>query len=280
MNYIEESIPISIAQISYSTPSTNKINPLEVIVGRNQNFTDIRRMYVKVDVSGIPVNAIISSAYLRMVVLHTQDYNASNNANLMGFLVTSTVTNIDNVTWNNMPSFDIFSSFYNEDIHGNSIIKVDVTNYIKGFIKGTIANNGFIFVNNEAVYNEVIIDGDMHESVGLELIVEYYNPAASFVEQTINVNQSGNLYTTAPVLTSYIENGTMFIINLGTAPITAYVDISGNGVDFVEDNTTGPILPSLTKPLIPYYWAKYIRVRLIGTEGFIKGTIILQGHYA
>lgn len=279
MNNFVESMPIAIAQISYRTPNTNLINPLEIVVGRNENFTDIRRMYVEVDVTPIPVNAIISFAYLKMVVLRTQNYSATNNANLMGFLVTSTVTNIDNVTWNNMPAFDIFSSFYNEDIHGNSIIKIDVTNYIKGFVQGTIANNGFIFINNESIYNEAIFDGDMHESIGIELVVEYYNPAANFVEKTINVNQTGNLYVTTPILTSYVQNGTILVKNLGTAPIIAYVDISGNGIDFTEDNTSGPIMPSMTKPFIPYYWAKYIRVRLKGTEGFIRGNILLQGHY-
>lgn len=275
--YVAE-LPLNIAQISSSYPNTNELNPLEIYLGRNKNFTVFNRMYIQTDLSLLPSNIIINRAYIKMVILDTIDHTATNNANLMGFLVLSTVSNINFVTWNNLPYFDIFSSFYNKDVYRNSIIYVDVTTYILGFYTGVIPNNGFLFINNESSYNMIVFDGNAVTGNKPVLLVEYsLSPGSNFYEETLSINQSGGIYYSPDIPINQLQWITVFIKNLRAIPIDVTLEISGNGIDYVEDNYSTNIIQNETQSITPYYWAKFMRIKLTTTDTSIEGSIIVQG---
>lgn len=271
-------LPLNIAEISSAYPNSNEINPLEIILGRNKDFSLFNRMYIATDLSLLPSNIIINKAYFKMVILDTLDHSATNNANLMVFLVLSSISNINFVTWNNPPSFDIFSSFYNKDVYRNSIIYVDVTEYIIGFYEGVIPNNGFYFINNENNYNRIIFDGNVVNGNKPVLIVEYSLPSDSnFYEETINVNEVGSIYFSPNIQINEFKWITLFIKNLRTIPINILIELSGNGIDYVEDNYLNNIGQNQCGTITPYYWAKYIRIKLTTTDTAIMGNILIQG---
>lgn len=279
MDHIKKDLQVTTVQIPFSTPNSNYINPLKITIGRNTNFTEINRLYIKPDLNDIPKNAIVLYSAIKLAVLETDDDDGDNDAFMMGFLVTSKVTNFDYVTWNNMPQFNLYSPFFNQDIHGNSIIMIDVTSYIQNIISGNAENNGFIFINGESSHNEAILDGDNINGIGVTVVVEYYDPDQLYVEKTLDISSNTNSYYTDPILVSYIKDGSIFVKNNGLYPINVAIEISGNGIDFIEDNKITALATNTTKLLIPYSWAKYIRLHFTGSNNIINSNVILQGHY-
>lgn len=58
---------------------------------------------------------------------------------------------------------------------------------------------------------------------------------------------------------------TLFVKNVGGGPITAHMQNSPNGVDFVDDPQQLALAAGETGYLVPYIFSKYMRVAASGT---------------
>lgn len=277
MGMIEYSLPIEVVQIKFSTPNTNLINPNTITLGRNESFTEIDRVYIKCDTSRIPSVAIIKSAILSVPILATQDDDRENDAHIMGYAVTSELTNIDYITWNNLSKIKLGKVIFSADVHKNSLVEIDLKENIKSFIAGTVKNNGFLFINNESQHNQLIFDSQLVNRSGLSLLVRYYDPNESVYEKRLNIDTSSTIHYTESILASYLDNISVFVKNIGSNQIKASLEVSSNNIDFIEESSVEEIGYNESKILVPYYSGKFVRVKLITDNGtFIKSNIDLQ----
>lgn len=276
MGIIEYYLPIEAVQIKFSTPNKNIINPKEMSIGRNENFTEINRVYIKCDTSKIPSNAIIKSAKMVVPIIAIQNDDGDNNAQMMGYVVTSTIANIDYVTWDNLPSINMGEVIFSSHIHENSLVEVDLTRFIKNFIDKSMSNNGFLFINNEAQHNEAKIDCNLLSRNGLSIRVRYYDPNERFYERNIDVVANSRSYYSESILASFLDGISVFVKNNGNSNIKASLEVSSNNIDFIEESSVEDLILNESKILVPYYNGKYIRVKLTTEDNIIDANVSVQ----
>ncbi len=98
-----------------------------------------------------------------------------------------------------------------------------------------------------------------------------------FCEYAAELRLSQAARYTGPFCTKDAKTITVFIMNTGLSPVTAYLEISPNGVNFMEDPQRLELPCGALGALTPYLFSKYLRVAAIGApQGRIAVNVQMQ----
>ncbi|NLY43358.1 MAG: DNRLRE domain-containing protein [Clostridiaceae bacterium] len=285
---------IKFAQISSDMPNSNVTRSHSMYIGRIYNG-HIYRVLLKIPLSDIPENAVITKATLKVPSIsygHGSKYKA--------FLITQ-AWSLYTVTWNNQPSYDSAISIESDDINtppGNGPnvprdegyvkkrkkYKFDITQIVRGWMNGTIENHGLILKNKEnknCRYLKIFTDQSSNCKPVVE--IKYYLPCSciceviptQFLESIETIQVTDQLtYTTVKDI-SLTKTVTVFVSNIGASPIIVTLEISPDGINFAKDNSI-QVEPGTNAAVVPYIFAKYLRAGLNTTGGTSTAVIWYQ----
>lgn len=103
-----------------------------------------------------------------------------------------------------------------------------------------------------------------------------YAQHTGFCEYMAELRLAQTVRYAGPFCVKNAKTITVFIINTGPSPVTAYLEISPNGVNFMEDPQRLELLPGAMGALTPYLFSKYLRVAAISPHGRISVNVQIQ----
>ncbi|SHJ76549.1 DNRLRE domain-containing protein [Paramaledivibacter caminithermalis] len=258
---------IEIAQILSSQPSKNFSEMPAMFLGRYTSSC-ICRILFKFPITSLPKDAIIIKA----------KFNITSFSNTMGMppkkVTPYALTEnwlVNTVNWKNQPSFS-------SDICGESLNmgkgthnEFDITSIVRKWYNNEIPNYGIIIKNDEKKdgrYVRLMTTTNTDSGPIVEIVYKLESKCicrvipTKFIEgiEEFDTNTSYHFSTIRD--TSLTKTITYFIQNLGENSITADLQISPDGINFIEDNKIAMIRKNETIRLIPYVFAKFIRVRV------------------
>lgn len=92
-------------------------------------------------------------------------------------------------------------------------------------------------------------------------------------EYTFLINVSDFMVYTHSVYTFSARNITIFIKNMGNAPIQVHLQNSPNDLDYADDNHILKVAGGKVKTLVPYIFSKHMRLACIGGSGSCSAKI-------
>lgn len=264
MQYITVKPLLEIAQVSSMEPTENFSNIPLMRIGRDDPL-EIYRILIKFPITSIPSEAAIMQADLKLFMQLAgagQQPSEITPYALTGSWVESTVT------WNNQPLFNpsIYGSSEKAG-YQNSRVTFDITSLVQKWYNNDIPNYGIVLKNSETKnFTLTNVQTDKFSSTNAPLVEISY--ALSGSGGTIFIEGLEEFYTNSSYSysitrnTSLIKTLTYFIKNIGLYTVTANIQISPDGVNFIDDPGNVTIAPNSTQPLVPYLFAKYTRIRV------------------
>lgn len=108
-------------------------------------------------------------------------------------------------------------------------------------------------------------------------VQQEYAQHTGFCEYTAELRLAQTVRYAGPFCVKDARTITVFIMNTGPGPVTAYLEISPNGVNFMEDPQRLELPPGAMGALTPYLFSKYLRVAATGAlQGRIAVNIQIQ----
>ncbi|WP_053956595.1 DUF6385 domain-containing protein [Inediibacterium massiliense] len=255
---------LNIVQIATKYPDENRINCRLMEIG-NDDQNNIYRILIQFDFCDLPQDIVIINARLKM---YTTTVVKEKSLKVIPYLIISEWS-IDTVSWNNQP-------IYNENVFGQSrdmktcgYYSYDITQIIQNLYKKREKNVGFILKSdqeNEVNYAYILtcLQGGYKPVVEicykLKCICEM--KSVGFMEKMENLEVDAEEYFTDIQDTSLYKMLTYFIKNLGSGPIQVQLQISPDGITFIDQNESIIVDSNELKALVPYIYAKYIRLKI------------------
>lgn len=258
---------INIAQIISNKPSENFGYIPAMFLGR---YTPncICRILFKFPITSLPEDAMIIEATFNIT-------SFSNNIATLPKKITpyALIENwsVDTVNWNNQPLF-------NEEIRGESAAagrgienEFDITSIVRKWYDNQIPNHGIILKSDEIkdnTYARLITDINKSYGPNINIIYQLKSECVckviptKFIEGIEEFDTNGDYKFSKTRDTSLTKTVTYFIENLGESSVTANLQISPDGVNFVEDKGVKVIKKNEVVVLIPYVFAKFTRLRV------------------
>jgi len=275
---------IKLVQLSSNMPDKNVFRSHSMYIGRIDH-RHIYRVLIKVPLSDIPENAVIIKATLKLSAI-SRGYGDVYKA----YLVTQKWSKCA-VTWNTQPSFhpEVFavanecnsqpvldSAVPIQNIFMRRAIKYkfDITDIVRGWMTGSYQNRGLLLKNNESKNCRFIkIIADQRNYCAPVVEIKYAVQCGctceviptQFVESVETVDVTNQFSYSEVKDVSLAKTVTVFIHNSVTGTIAATLQISPDGIHFADDNGI-QVLPGTNAAVVPYIFAKYMRVALTTVE--------------
>lgn len=224
---------------------------------------DIYRILLKFSINKLPENAEIVSANLKLnlIVENCKQINI-----ITPFALTKSFT-LSTVTWNNQPTF-------NPKIIGESLnVKKDfqyefnITPIVQKWYVNKIPNHGIILksqeTNNSSFVKAVT---DKNRSSGPKLEIYYKlkcpcRPTSTKFVNKVDEFDTNDLYNFSRIRNTSLTTTVIFFIkNFTTHEITAHLQVSPNGFNFINEPTKISVGINRIKFIVPCIFAKFTRV--------------------
>ena len=148
----------------------------------------------------------------------------------------------------------------------NSLASFELTALIRQWYHGAEANWGVLLKTaNEDLPGEVVFASNLHAGLKPYLCIEYLNsspvdkPCRIPLDITLPVNTHSTVACTNPV-TTFMFNYTYTVVNTGSAPAIAFLQISPDGNHWETNGEVKTVCPGEQKSFVPDYIIKYSRL--------------------
>ncbi|QZY56328.1 DNRLRE domain-containing protein [Crassaminicella profunda] len=254
-----------VATVQISSYAPNKIFGLckDMYLGR-KDANDIFRILFKFPITTIPNECIILKAVLKIYV------------QFAGMLIPSSFTpyalkedwNIQNITWNNQPSFYTHITGETKCIKRVDFYHFNITEIVTKWYEHEIMNYGLIIKNKElsnGTYNRV--NTVINSNLSPMLEITYGQKSNITIVPTRYVSETEEMDTdelyrfSSTINASLTKTITCHIKNLGNSPIEIKFQSSPNGIDFCDDIPESTVIkPHELIWSTPYCFATYGRI--------------------
>ncbi len=252
-------------------PYRNYARSRHLSTGRDRNGS-LGYTLINFDLQSVlPVNASITSAQLLLTLYDVQQPNLQ--ATYKVCRITSR-WHWRNVTWCTLPFFDPnpLLVFPSPDI---GLLSLDLTTLAQKWLSGEHAELGVLISPAESArgaYFKAYSSNATKSDRWPQLMVEYTLPEAiitppSFVDNHSELIVPANDTRQLTQDVSLTRIMTVLITNSGPGTVTAHLEISADGNNFVSSSAPRVIQPSETDRLVADIFARYLRVVITNTTG-------------
>lgn len=258
---------IAIAQIMSNKPSKNYGNIPAMFLGRYTSDC-ICRIVFRVPITSLPQNAAILKA--KFDITSFSNTMGSPPQKVTPYALTENWS-VDTVNWDNQPAF-------NTEIYGESLNmckgmqhEFDITSIVRKWYSNEIPNYGIVLKSDEikdGTYIRLVTNTSRSFGPSIDITYQLKSKCVCEVIPTKFIEELEVLDTNESYIfsiardTSLTKTVTYFIENLGENSVAANLQVSPDGVNFVEDSERKIIKNNKTTILIPYVFAKYTRIRV------------------
>lgn len=226
------------------------------------------RIVFKSSINKIPHNAKIVDATLIITIKHA----GSGYPNIITPYALMEDWELESVTWENQP-------YYNPKIFGESInvrrrcqCKIKITSMVQKWYKNEISNYGFILKNDEIqdkTTSKILVDMDStyRPIIKISYILKdpeekelCEKPADKFIEEVEEFNTSDVFRFSTLKNTSLNSTVTFLVKNIGINTITAHVQVSPDGINYIDEPFQPLIGTTEIKCLVPSIFLKFTRI--------------------
>lgn len=269
---------LSIAQIMSNKPLENYGNIPAMFLGRYTSNC-ICRILFKFPITSLPRNAVILQA--KFDITSFSNTMGSPPKKVTPYALTENWS-VDTVNWDNQPP-------YNTEISGETLNmdkgmqhEFDITSIVRKWYNDEIPNYGVILKSDEikdGTYIRLVTNTSKSFGPSVDITYQLKSKcvceviATEFIEEIEILDANESYIFSIARDTSLTKTVTYFIENLGENSVAANLQISPNGVNFIEDSGSKIIKNNETAILIPYVFAKYTRVRVKTIEKNEKSKI-------
>jgi hypothetical protein len=257
---------IQMTQVASNEPTTNFSEHNLLRIGRN-NKSFIYRLLLQFPITAIPAAAIITSAALK---LYMQLAGTGQQAAIISPYAIDSSWDINSVTWDTQPSFHA-SLIGSRQKAGLTLIQhiFDITSLVQHWHNRSIPNDGLLLKTNETTDQSLTnVQADMFNSAYIPLVeINYVLPCdcicqtTAFVENIEEIGTNDTDQYSLPRNTSLSKTLTFLIQNTGCTPVTANIQISPDGIHYVDDPIIKLIRPEELQPFVPCIFSKFTRIR-------------------
>ena len=265
MPVLEITPSIKDASIAQNLPNENTGSAAVAWMGVYFN-TSIYRFMIEFDIDNIPICQNINSASLRLYV------NNASDSNSVGKFTPYRIINPWNentVTWSNQPSYALVPSGSEALITVTGFYEWDVTEIVRGWVMKIYPNYGLLLKSDEIENFTTKLVYTRNEVVELDLRpalrVDYDITPIKLCSRGFAEVEEQYLTSTICQFTNSFDVSDKSIIsflvrNHGADEVDVQLQISPNGIQFIEDGREIQIAPQQTKVIVPYRFAKYMRL--------------------
>ena len=256
---------VDTAQVSLSRPAKVFGMQYSMYIGRVY-LDDIYRILFKFPISIIPEGCLILKAVLKVYVQSP----GLGKVNSIKTFALAEDWSINNVTWNNQPSFY-------ENVAGETIkltktgfYNFNITQIVQKWYNIEIPNYGLVMTGEEwcnSTYKKITTI--LNCTLGPQVEITYalvsnnsHSPCCTkFIERLEDVD-TDDLYRFSSVINMSLTKTISFHLeNLGNYEVEVLLQLSADGINFLNDSPKSTKIPGKEMIyLIPYTFAKYGRI--------------------
>lgn len=263
----EESKSISCSKsltITTLYPNSN-ISGTDILIGYNGG--NIFRSYLYFDLSGIPFDSTINFAILK---LNVQNYISPYNSIALNIYPLVDEFSQTNTTYNNQPSY--YSLKVETNYNFNDVLEIDIKNIVSYWVNDGIKNNGILIKSDEIKQSLIICTSALSSNqTAIPQLVVNYTPNGGSKETFVTVLEQNlslefNQHATSPAINIMrIIQGTFFLYNDSSLPVTATIEVSADSEHWKEEQST--IIDAYdTTVLVAQYYGKFYRLKFESTS--------------
>lgn len=257
---------IELAQIISNHPCANLQNASAMYIGKSPK-KNLYRLLFKIPIDKLPSNTTIISATLKINVTSVR----SRYPNLITPYALIENWTIDKVTWDNSPSFDTEIFGDSVDVKRAAQYTLDITTIVQQWNNNEISNYGIVLKNDETITGALVkINNNMKKSCGPKVEIFYEQKCScnctcetiptKFIEKFEEFNTK-DIYSYSKLRnTSLTKTVTYFVENLGIDKIKAHLQVSPDGVTFINEPAQIFLDMNEMKFLVPCIFSKFTRV--------------------
>lgn len=253
---------IQLAQIASNCKLENRYNSSIMGIGM-YNINNVYRILFKIPIKKVPQDAEIVHVKLKLILIS----NRSKCTNIVTPYALIDNWNLNTVEWDNQPDFnpEIFGE--NVNVKRGARYVFDITSLVQKWHRNEIPNYGIILKNKE-IKNRTFVKtiADIREQYGP--VVEIFYKTKSSCESTCTkfIEKIEELYTNDLYSFSKIRNTSLtktvifFVRNLEIHEITAHLQVSPDGVNFINEPMNISVGMNKIKFIVPCIFAQFTRV--------------------
>jgi len=258
---------IQLIQISSRCNSEYSNNSQCMFIGMC-DVNKIYRILLKIPIKKLPEDAEIVDAKLKLILIP----NGAKYANIITPYALIEDWNPNTVTWYNQPTFNsgIFGKSVN--VRRASQYVFDITSIVQKWHKNEISNNGIVLKNQE-IKNKTLVKSltDIKKSYAPKVEIFYISKCSCGKCQTQFVDKNEEFDTNDSYSFSKIRNTSItktvmfFVKNIEIYEIRAHVQVSPDGINFIDEPTEILVGFNEIKFIVPCIFAKFTRVAVKNT---------------
>ncbi len=233
--------------------------------------------------SALPPNATILNAQLRLMVNNVEEADPQAT-----YKVCRIISNWywRMVTWRTCPEYDpnpllVFPS------PNTGLLNLDLTSLVQKWHSGEYAQLGLMILGASNMARGTFFQAHsldaLNSDLWPQLMIEYILPQAVIAPPTF-VDNNTALFVPANSIRELTQDVsltrimTVIITNAGPGAVTAHLEISADGANFVSSSAPRLIQPLATDRLVADVFARYLRVVISNTTGTDADvTVYFQG---
>ena len=253
---------IQLAQVTSNDHSENLDNSSVMRIGMH-DIKKIYRILFTIPIYKMPLDAEIVEAKLKLTLIA----NGSKHTNIITPYALIENWALNTVTWYNQPALNpkIFGETINMEKKSHYVL--DITPIIEKWHTNEIPNHGIILKSQEInSKTSAKMIADIRKSCGPKVEIFFKSKCSCELTPTKFIDKTEELDTNDSYCFSEIRNTSLlntvifFVENLEMHEITAHLQVSPDGVNFINEPTKISVEKNKIKFIVPCIFAKFTRV--------------------
>ena len=227
------------------------------------DINKVYRILFKIPINKLPQDAEIVQAKLKLTLIA----NGSKCSNIITSYALMENWSLNTVTWYNQPDF-------NPEIFGEAVnVKrgvqyvFDITSIVRKWHRNEIPNYGIVLKNNE-IRNRTFVKtiANIREQYGPKVEIFYQSKfpceptCIQFIDKMEELDTDDSYGFSKTRNTSLTKTVIFFVQNLEKYEIKAHLQVSPDGVDFINEPMNISVGMNKIKFIVPCIFAKFTRV--------------------
>lgn len=267
---------VDLVQVMSNNDLIDSDNISFIHIGRYDE-ENLFRVLFKIFMNKIPQNVKIIDATLIINIKHV----GSGYPNIITTYALMENWGLEGVTWENQPHYNTKISGESINVSRRSQCKLKITSIIKKWYKNEISNYGIVLKNNE------IKDKTTSKIVGdMDAIVQITYSSKNIIGKDLNEKcppqftekverfDTDDLFGYSTLRNTSLKSTVIFLVeNLGTNIITAHLQVSPDGINFIDEPFKVLIEMNEIKYLVPCIFSKFTRVAVKNINSVETSTV-------
>lgn len=280
MYSIKENIVIETLQIKTTNIIKNiSINPCPLVIGKNNEFKEINRVYIRCDIEQIKQEYILKSAVLRLPIICS--IPEGNKLNI--FLVSTNKKKLIDIACNGINNMKIIQKIDTRSLYSNNYININLEKYIEILRSKNIKYVELLLTSNEMISNNATIKNNMLNNQGIDMEISYKTKSKdekckNYIEKSFTLQGKSEILYTPIIEVNMANKLSIFLNNLGDDPVKFIIEDSFDKVQFIDDSEAINVLGKESIITTPYHYCKYMRLKVISKSNNINTIINILGN--